>query len=615
MAVEQQCDLTGLGSAAAPPDLFTPPVMSSVPSPHEVENRRLPPSVVPASEAGLPRTLVLVCALAFAVVAGVAYFFARGTGVIFLRPLAMLGGWAVVVALAGLLPSRFRTGGLRQALILLGAVLAIGAPGNLYRTTSGFGTGVTDDTFRLVAVAFAVGTFGLFFLATLVEHTRRERPHPVLDALIPLCRLLSAALAVTVAVLLARLYGQWNLIPQAHQLLVFVLAVLVTESTLYSLARLYQPKRLRAATVFGDSVVLPALFGHAGPLRSLSATLERIFGVRLGDTWLVRLGRALVLPLVCAGLLAGWLSTGLTQVPVDSRGVRLTNGLFHARSLPPGLHVHLPWPWGRVVVVPTARVQEFSIGFERDLDGPILWAEKHFEGEQNLLVGHGEELITVNVPVQYRVRDAVAFLRNTSDARAALEALGFRELLDLTNDHTAFGLMTTDRAEISTKLRASLQAASDARGLGLVIVFVGFKDVHPPVPVVPAYQDVVSAEEQHESLVDQARSFAVATAADGRIGANQVRLQAETAAHARLARAGGESSRFLATLDTWQAHPDVFKTRLQLEATEVSLGASRQLYLVPAGAKTRSIFLPPGATAPPGAANDTVTLRLPPTNP
>ncbi len=566
-----------------------------------------PPPARGADDASpVPTALVVVCELAFAAVAGTAYFFARSTGIILLRPLAMLGGWATVVALAAWLPRRWRFGG-RQALILLGVAVAIGVPGRLYRAAVGFGVGTTDETFRLMAVVFAVLTFVLFFIATLAEHTRRERHHPVLDALIPLCRLLSATLAVAVATLLARLYLQQNFIPQAHQLYIAVLAVLVTESLLYSLARWYQPKRLRAATVFGNSVVLPALFGHAGPLRSLSATLERIFGVRLGDTWLVRLGRALVLPLVSLGLVAGWLSTGVTQVPVDARGVLLFDGAFAPEALPPGLHLHAPWPWGRVVLVPTERVQEFAIGFERDLEGPILWAEKHFEGEQNLLVGHGEELLTVNVPVQLRIKDAVAFLRNTRDAKTALESLGFRELLDLTNNHTAFGLMTTDRTEISDKLRASLQAASDAHGLGLEIVFVGLKDVHPPVPVVPAYQDVVSAEEQHESLIDQARSFAVATAVDGRINANQVRLQAEAAAHARLARAGGEASRFLAPLDTWQAHPDVFTTRLRLETTEASLGASRQLYVVPAGAKYRTVFLPPAT----GGATDTATIRVP----
>ena len=192
---------------------------------------------------------------------------------------------------------------------------------------------------------------------------------------------------------------------------------------------------------------------------------------------------------------------------------------------------------------------------------PVLWAEKHFEGEQNLLVGQGEELLTINVPIHYRIRDAVAFLRRASDARAALESLGYRELLAVTTSHTAFGLMTTDRAEITRKLRSNLQASVDRLDLGLEIVFVGLKDVHPPVPVAPAYQDVVSTEEQRAALINHARTYSVQAGIAATVSAAQLRLQAKTAAAERRARAVGEASRFLAPLSVYRENPEVYTAR------------------------------------------------------
>jgi len=129
------------------------------------------------------------------------------------------------------------------------------------------------------------------------------------------------------------------------------------------------------------------------------------------------------MPLMLIGLLGAWGSTAVTRVPVDSEGVLVTQGEFQDVTLAPGLHFHAPWPWGRVELVPTTRVQELSLGFGRDLAGPVLWTEKHFEEEQNLLIGQGEELLTVNVPVHFRIRDAVAFARRTSNSHAALTAL------------------------------------------------------------------------------------------------------------------------------------------------------------------------------------------------
>jgi membrane protease subunit HflK len=382
--------------------------------------------------------------------------------------------------------------------------------------------------------------------------------------------------------------------------------VLVLEAMLHSLARFYQPARLRAQpAIFGGSVLLPALFGESGPLRSLGATTERTFGIKLADTWLVQLGRLLLAPLALLGLIGLWLSSGVTRVPVDSRGVLVQRGAFAAPALPPGLHFHAPWPWARIIVVPTERVQELSLGFERDLAGPVLWTEKHFEGEQNLLVGQGEELLTINVPLHYRIRDAVAYLRRAGDARAALESLGYRELLAITTTHTAFGLMTTDRAEIAAALRQNLQAAADHLGLGIEIVFVGLKDIHPPVPVAPAYQDVISAEEQRAALVDLARTYVVQATAAAHVSATQIRLQAETAGTERRSRAQGESARFVAPLAAYRAHPDVFTTRRRLETVEAALADIRQLILVPHELRSRAnVYLgfDPASVSPPAVA-------------
>jgi membrane protease subunit HflK len=291
-------------------------------------------------------------------------------------------------------------------------------------------------------------------------------------------------------------------------------------------------------------------------------------------------------------------------VPVDSRGVLVQQGAFAPKARPPGLHLHAPWPWARLVVVPTERIREVSLGFERDLAGPVLWTEKHFEGEQNLLVGQGEELLTINVPVHYRVRDAVAFLSRAGDPAAALEALGYRELLALTASHTAFGFMTTDRGEITAKLQAGLQAAVDRLGFGLEIVFVGLKDVHPPVPVAPAYQEVISAEEQRAALADNARTYAVQATAAAHVSVTQIRLQAQSAATERRSRAAGEAARFLAPLAAYRAEPGVFTTRRRLETLEAALGEVRQLVLIPPQLRGRAnIFLGfdpanPGVGAP-----------------
>jgi regulator of protease activity HflC (stomatin/prohibitin superfamily) len=547
------------------------------------------------------RAYAAIASVVFLILTAGTLHLAKTTGLPFLRPLAMLAGWIVVVTASGFLP-KFRYG-LRWIAGLAALAFAIWLPGRYYLPGHALFSAVPDDSLRLMMVAFGVAAFLIHFLATYGGRLREGDDDAFLDALVPLERLMAASLALCVGAIAGQLYLQKFWLRTLEVSLAFILIALLLETVLRMLARLYQPKRLRQPFQAGGSLFLPAIFGQAGPLRSLSITLEKTFGVKLGDAWLIVLERNLLAPFTFFLLLAIWLSTGLTRVPVDAEGVLAMNGAFQTVPLKPGLHAHSPWPWGKVTIVPTSKIQELSLGFEQDLSGPILWAEKHFIGEQNVLVGQGEELLTFNVPVLFRIKSPVDFLTRTSDPVASLAALGDRELLMLSGQHSSFQLMTTDRDEVADALHRKLQADCDALRLGIEIVFVGLKDVHPPVEVAPAFQDVVSAEEQKLSLIDQARTYSVLTGADASILAFQARSQSDSASTERSSKAKGESSRFLAPMATWKATPEVLSARLKLETLEEALRPVRQLFLVPAGAHQRTTFLlGDGASSPASAA-------------
>lgn len=532
----------------------------------------------------------------FAVVAVVAQVLAWHTRLALFGPLMFLAAWPALWTVARLLP-RWPLG-LRAWMIGLGAAALVGylAYGHWFKPVSA--VGLPWSWLQLATIVVMVGAFVLYFAGHYGTHRQRQDPSADLGGVLPAVRLLAAAQALAGVALLLRLYTTKNFLPLTAGVLIAVALVLVLETLLRGLVTLYQPQRLRARSApLGDSALLPALFGEAGPLRSLAATLETSLGIKLGDAWLVRLARAWCAPFMLMGLAGLIVSTMVTRVPVDARGVLVERGRFAEVALMPGLHLHAPWPWARVITVPTERVQEVALGFERDLAGPVLWAEKHFEGEQNLLVGEGEELLTVNAPVQYRIRDAVAYLRHTAEATAALSALGYRQLLTLTTRHTSFGLMTTERGEIAQRLREGLQADCDRLGLGLEIVFVGLKDVHPPVAVTPAYQDVVSADEERLTVYDRGVAESVNTLSDARGEASHRRLAADTFATERRFRAQGEAARFLAPLPLYREYRDVYRDRVRLETLETVLAPVRSLVLLPASqrAKAHLYFAPDGA--------------------
>ncbi len=136
----------------------------------------------------------------------------------------------------------------------------------------------------------------------------------------------------------------------------------------------------------GTSLILDVLSGSRRSARGLVGEVESLIGAKLGEVWIIRFLRETAGVLVLAALALAWLSTCLTAVPLGSRGVLVSFGTFDPKPLEPGLHVSWPWPFGEVVVVETERVRELALGFDRDLTGPLLWTERHYVGEQNLLV-------------------------------------------------------------------------------------------------------------------------------------------------------------------------------------------------------------------------------------
>ena len=301
-----------------------------------------------------------------------------------------------------------------------------------------------------------------------------------------------------------------------------------------------------------------------------------MLGVKLREVWIVRYLRQTIELIVVGTVILGWLSTCFTEVPAGSRAVRVLFGRYQPVALNPGLHLTWPWPIEQLEIVATESIRQVSLGFDKDLSGPILWSEPHFEGEKNLLVGDGESLLTIDVPIFYRIADPVRFLETTTDAEKALLVLAERKLIQIAGSRGSFEIMTSERAEIARRLRDALQG--EVGNFGLEVVFVGLKDVHPPVDVAPAFQEVISAQEEKEQTIDLARASRVQLLPEARAQAHRMQVEEDANFKARVAAAEGAAARFTAIVDADRENSAVFRLRLKLDVLEQVLGKATKTY-------------------------------------
>ncbi len=305
---------------------------------------------------------------------------------------------------------------------------------------------------------------------------------------------------------------------------------------------------------------------------------EDEFSLKLAEMWMWPVVRR-ALPGMAAGAAAlCWLGSSLHEVPAGAQGVRQHLGRWEAAGLPPGLHATLPWPFGQMEVVETDRLREIVLGFQSDPGQPILWERAHYVDEQKSMVGGGDDLLSISVPVQYRVADPVLHLKAAAgeEAEVMLRRLAERTLLRLTVGRTAREIMTTAREELRQKLHRGLQAELDARASGLALAEVYLRDIHPPVSVAPSFQEVVAAVEEKEAYLHEGESYARDNLEQARGGAHAMVVNAEAASANRLLAARGQAHRFASQQAAWQAAPDLYALREGYRVLDETLAGAKK---------------------------------------
>ncbi|HKC52066.1 MAG TPA: protease modulator HflK [Myxococcota bacterium] len=324
-----------------------------------------------------------------------------------------------------------------------------------------------------------------------------------------------------------------------------------------------------------DVVVLSVLGSRANPLASAVDAAERQLGIDLRSTWALALVRRSAEPLAVGLLAIGWLSTAVTVVGLEERGLLERLGVaVGGDPLAPGLHFHWPWPVDRVVRIPVTRVQTLHVGHEgEEKPGPedVLWAREHGEAEYTLLLGDGRDLIAVDAAVQFLVSDPRAWRYRCQNPAEALRAIAYRAVMKSTVGLTLAQALSENVAALARQMRVMMQADADSLGLGISVVGFTVGGMHPPVLVATDYQAVVSAALSKTTAAIDARAYrnALVPAAEAEAVTSQNVARADGAL-AR-AKAAGEAWSFKALESSFLAAPQEYRFRRRLEALESGL--------------------------------------------
>jgi len=279
--------------------------------------------------------------------------------------------------------------------------------------------------------------------------------------------------------------------------------------------------------------------------------------------------------LVSLGMLGTWGFFGYYELEPGEHAVILRMGRYARTVTTPGPKLHLPPPLESHEVVRVAESQREEFGrAQADPETAAQLLEAAMQTADN-------NVVLVQFSVQYRIKDAffsryrVASPRET--VRDAAQA-AIREVIGRTD---VDGVLYSKKALVSGQTRQVLQDMMDRYETGLEIDEVNLEDVQAPDAVKEAFSDVVSADQDRETRINQAQGYANEVLPEARGKASELRESARGYHDAKVAQATGEAQRFTSLLAEYQKAPAVTRKRLYLETMEEILPEVEKVIIEP----------------------------------
>lgn len=262
------------------------------------------------------------------------------------------------------------------------------------------------------------------------------------------------------------------------------------------------------------------------------------------------------------GLIAGvvvliWAGSGFFIVQEGQQAVVTSFGKYdHTANA--GFTWRFPYPFQAHEIVAFTQVRTVEIGRNSVAQSTGL--------RESSMLTQDENIIDIRFTVQYRLKDARAFLYENRDPEPAVVQAAESAVREIVGRSLMNDVLYEKRDAIATDLMKSLQAQLDRLNTGILIVNVNVGSVQPPEQVQGAFEDVTKANADRERSKNDAEAYANNVIPGAKGNAARLKEQAEGYRSRVIAEAEGEVERFNQVLTEYQKAPAVTRDRLYVDA-------------------------------------------------
>lgn len=321
-------------------------------------------------------------------------------------------------------------------------------------------------------------------------------------------------------------------------------------------------------------------------VRNMKRKLDGIFGGSSPDGGEITNAGPAGIGLILLVAFLVWILSGIYIVDPAERGVVIRFGAFNDVTQP-GPHWHIPYPIEAVEVVNVEQSRNAEIGYRSNTGraGSTILSE-------SLMLTKDENIVDLKIAVQYKIKDAEAYLFNVRNPDLTLRQMTESAVRETVGQSEMDFVLTEGRSAIAASTEVLLQSMLDSLQTGLAITSVNMQDVQPPEQVQAAFADVVKAREDEVRQKNEAEAYANDIVPRARGAAFRLVQEAEAYKKQVIAKAQGDASRFLQVMNEYEKAPEITRERLYLESMETVYTQSQKVMIDVTKGSNNMLYLP-----------------------
>ena len=254
-----------------------------------------------------------------------------------------------------------------------------------------------------------------------------------------------------------------------------------------------------------------------------------------------------------------WAGSGFFIVQEGQQAVVSTFGRYSYTS-DAGFQWRFPYPFQAHETVPVTQLRSKEVGRNNVVQATGL--------RDSSMLTQDENIVDIRFTVQYRLKEARAYLFENRDPDAAVEQAAESAVREIVGRSKVDSVLYEQREALSQDLVKSVQAQLDRLGAGILIVNVNVQNVQVPEQVQAAFNDAVKAGADRDRLKNEGQAYSSDIVPKARGTASRLREEAEGYRQRVIAQADGDAQRFRSVLTEYQRAPAVTRDRLYLETMQ-----------------------------------------------